>query len=114
MTKSQSAPVIRREHAAHSGFCRPKRIERQALAVLGKSFLQRLNGATGSNGSGEVGPGVLRNFVEPCCRKDNVRARRWIPPAKFCAAAARDDCQPRIADKPKRIREIRFAARNEN
>src|SRR6267378_2954665 len=112
--QTQSAAVIRGEHAAHGGFCRPKRIESQTLAVLGKSFLQRLNGATGSNGNGEVGPGVLRDFVEPCCRKDNVRARWWIPPAKFCAAAARDDRQPRVADKPKRIREVRFIARNEN
>ena len=75
----------------------------KTLAVLGESFLQRLNGATGSHGNGEIGPGVLRDFVEPCCRKDSVRARWWIPPAKFCAAAARDDCQPSIADKSKRF-----------
>src|SRR6266478_364431 len=105
-TQTQAAAVIRGEHAAHGGPRRPKWIKGQTLAVLGESFLQRLNGTTGSNGNGEVGPGVLRDFVEPCRGKDNVRARWWIPPAKFCAAAARDDRQPSIADKSKRFRKF--------
>src|SRR5712692_10452287 len=55
-TEAECAAVIGGEDAANGGFLRPERIEGEALAALGESFLERLKSATGFDGDGKVGP----------------------------------------------------------
>ena len=62
--KAKRAAVIGGEDPADGGFLWPKRIEREALAVLSKSLLQSMNRAARFGGDREVGPSVFQNSVE--------------------------------------------------
>jgi len=70
--------------------------------VLGESFSQRLKGATGFDGDGKVGPGVLEDAVQACGGQDEIGARGRIAPAEFCRAPARDDGEACFVGKAER------------
>jgi len=79
--------------------------------VLGESFLQAFEWCSGSNGNGEVGPGMFGDFVQPRRRK-MMSARRADFPSRFLCRRRAEWPSTGIADKSKRFCKFRFVARH--
>src|SRR5215469_970667 len=108
--QAKRAAVVRGENAADGRFFRPQRIEREALAVQGESFLQGLNGAAGLDGDGHIGPSVFEDPVHSGGRENEVGARRRIAPIEFRAAAAGNDSETNCVAQAEDFGKFNFGA----
>src|SRR5215472_10031689 len=106
--QTKRTAIICRENAADGCSFWPERIESEALAVLGKRFLQSLNHAAGFDGDGEVGPGVFEDVVQARGRNNDIGPRGRITPAEFRSATARDSTESGNVGKAERVSQLVF------
>jgi hypothetical protein len=113
-TQAECAGIVCGENAADGGGPGPERVDGETLVMDGESVLKSLNGAASFDGDGEIGPGMLDDFVEARGGENEVGAGGRIAPGEFGAAATRDHGEIFLVGESKGGGELVFGGRFED